>query len=244
MKKVVRILLGLVVLLIILVVAAMLFIGTIVKTGVEKVGPRVAKVSVTLDAAKLSIFNGSGELKGFVIGNPEGYKTPEAIKVGTVSISLVPRSVLQEKKHIRAIKVEGPEITYETDLKGSNLGKIRENVSGSAKQDEQAGTKKEQTTKTKLQVDDFVITGGKVHVAATMVGSYTVPLPEIHLAKLGEGPDGITPAELSEKVLSAVLDATIKAVADNAGKIPDAGKVLGTGAIDQLKKTGSDLLKK
>jgi uncharacterized protein involved in outer membrane biogenesis len=244
MKKAVRIFLGLVLLLVVLVVVAMLFIGTIVKTGVEKVGPRVTKVPVTLDGARLSIFNGSGELKGFVIGNPEGYKTTEAIKVGTVSISLVPRSVLQEKKHIRSIKVEGPEITYETDLKGSNLGKILDNVGGSAKQDEQAGTKKEQTTKTKLQVDDFVITGGKVHATAPMVGSYTVPLPEIHLTKLGEGPDGITPAELSKKVLSAVLDATTKAVAANAGKIPDAGKALGTGAIDQLKKAGSDVLKK
>lgn len=247
MKKIVRILLGLVLVLVLVGVLAFLFIGTIVKAGVERVGPRVAKVPVTLDGATISLFNGNGELKGFVIGNPEGFKSPEAIKVGSVAIALVPKTILADKVVIRSIKIVAPEITYETDLKGSNLGKILDNVGGSAEQDEKAPTKKEQTTKTKLQVDDIVITGGKVHVAAALLGSTTVPLPEIHLTNLGQGPDGITPAELSKQVLKAVLDATVKAVVANAGKLPDAGKALGTGAVDQLKKGGSgigDLFKK
>jgi uncharacterized protein involved in outer membrane biogenesis len=249
-KTLVRILLALVVILILAGVAAILFIGAIVKAGVEKVGPRVTKVPVKLDSATISLLSGNGELKGFVLGNPEGYKSPDAIRVGSVAVSLVPKTVFADKAVIRSIKVVGPEITYETDLtnlKGSNLQKILENVSGSAEQDQKAPTKKEQTTKAKLQVDDVIITGGKVHVTASMLGSTTVPLPEIHLTNLGQGPEGITPAELSKKILNAVLDATVKTVMANAGKLPDAGKALGTGAIDQLKKGGSgvsDLFKK
>jgi uncharacterized protein involved in outer membrane biogenesis len=245
-KGLVRVLLGVVIIVVLLGVAAVLFLGTIVKAGVEKVGPRVAKVPVKLDGAKISLFNGDGELKGFSVGNPAGYKSPEAIKVGSIAVGLVPRSVLSDKVIIRSIRIAAPEITYETDLKGSNLQKILDNVGGSAQQDEKAPTKQEQTTKTKLQVDDLVITGGKVHVAAALVGSTTVPLPEIHLKDLGQGPEGITPAELSKKILSAVLDATTKAVVANVGKLPDAGKAIGTGAVDQLKKAGggvSDLLK-
>jgi uncharacterized protein involved in outer membrane biogenesis len=242
MKKLwVKVLLGLIVLLLVVAVLAFMFIGGIVKAGVERVGPVVTKVSVKLDSANISIFGGSGTLKGFVLGNPEGYKTPQAIKVGKVAVAIAPGSVLKEKKHVKSIVVEGPEITYETDLKGSNLGKILDNVSGAASQDEKAPTKKEQTTKTKLQVDEFVITGAKVTVAANMVGSYTIPLPEIRLSKLGEGPDGITPAELSKQVLNAVLNETTKAVAANAGKLPDAAKALGTGATDQLKKGASGI---
>ena len=223
MKKLVRILLALVLLLIVIGVAAIFFIGSIVKAGVEKVGPRVAKVPVKLDAATISIFGGSGELKGFVIGNPEGYKTPEAIKVGTMSLSIAPASVLAEKKHIRSIKVEGPEITYETEgLKGSNLSKLLDNVRGSEEQDKKAPTKDEQTSKTKLQVDEFVISNAKLHVSAT-AGGYKLPvpqtlaLPEIRLSNLGQGPDGITPAELGTRVLSEIVDAAAKAVAANAG---------------------------
>jgi len=224
------------------VAGSLLFLGPIVKRGVEKVGPMVTKTSVKLDSATLSLLGGSGTLKGFVIGNPEGYKTPEAMKLGSVSLSIAPGSVLKEKKHIRSIKVEGPEITYETDLRGSNLGKLLDNVSGSAEQDKKAPTKDQQTTKTKLQVDEFVLTGAKVHVNASMLGSGTVPLPEIRLKDLGQGPDGITPAELSKRVLAVILDETVKAVAANAINLKEGGKALGTGAIDEVKKGAGGLL--
>src|SRR4051812_2459369 len=227
-KLIVRLFLGLVIVLILVVVGAFLFLGTIVKTGVEKVGPRVTKTSVKLDSANISILSGSGTLKGFVLGNPEGYKTRDAIKVGSIGLSIAPGSVLSEKKHIRSIKVEGAEVTYETDLKGSNLGKLLDNVGGSAEQDKKAPTKKEQTSKTKLQVDEFVITGAKVHVNPSMLGTGTVSLPEIPLSNLGEGPDGITPAELSQKVLNAILNETTKAVTANAAKLTEAGKAIGT----------------
>src|SRR5687768_334798 len=200
-KLIVRIVLGLIILLVLVVAGSLLFLGPIVKRGVEKVGPMVTKTSVKLDSATLSLLGGSGTLKGFVIGNPEGYKTPEAMKLRSVSLSIVPGSVLNEKKHIRSIKVEGPEITYETDLRGSNLGKLLDNVGGSAEQDKKAPTKDQQTSKTKLQVDEFVITGAKVHVNASVLGlqgtayQEAIPLPEIRLKDLGQGPEGITPAE-------------------------------------------------
>jgi len=253
MKRSIRILLAIVILLIVIGVMAILFIGTIVKTVVERVGPVVAKVPVKLDSAAISLFGGTGKLKGLLIGNPEGYKSSQAIKIGTISLALVPSSVLKNKVILHQITVESPEITYETDLKGSNIGKILENVRGAASQDEKAPTKKEQTTKTKLQVDDFLITGARVTVATSLLGGQnaTIPLSDIHLTNLGSGPDGITPAELSTRVLSELLDATTKAVAANATKIgqgvSDAAKSVGTSATDQLKKAGSgvsDLLKK
>lgn len=248
MKKLwVKIFLGLVLLVVLVGVLAFVFLGTIVKTGVEKVGPMVTKVPVKLESANISVFGGSGSLKGFVVGNPEGFKTPQAIKVGQVSLAIAPGSLLSEKKHVRSIIVESPEITYETDLKGSNIGKILDNVSGAASQDEKAPSKEQQTTKTKLQVDEVVITGAKVSVAASMLGSATLPLPEIRLKDLGTGPEGITPAELSKKILSAVLNETTKAVAANAGKLGEGMKALGTSGADQLKKGASgigDLFKK
>jgi uncharacterized protein involved in outer membrane biogenesis len=246
-KRIVQILLGLVALAVVALILTFIFLGTIVKSGVEKVGPMVTKTPVQLDSANISVFGGSGRLKGFVLGNPEGFRSSNAISVGSVELAVAPASLLGEKKHIRVIKIEGPEITYEAGLSGSNLGKLLENVNGSAEQDKKAPSKEQQTTKTKLQVDELVVTGGKVHVVASVLGGTTVPLPEIRLTELGQGADGITPAELADKVLTAVVNATTKAVAANAGKIEDAGKALGTSATDQLKKAGSgvsDLFKK
>lgn len=250
----VKILAVLAVVVIIAVAAGIFFLDGIVQTAVEKVGPVVTKVPVKLKAAKISIFGGSGKLEGFVLGNPEGYKTPEAIKVGSVALALAPMSLLSDKVIVRQVHVEGPEITYETDLKGSNLGKILENLQSTGSTANSGSTTNEQAAApTRLQVGDFVIKGARVHVSTSVLGgkSATLPLPEIHLTALGTGPEGITPAELSKRVLAAVLDATKKVVAEDAAKlgqgVTDGAKALGTSATDTLKKSGSgitDLFKK
>src|SRR5512133_2494882 len=100
----------------------------LVKRGVETVGPRITKVDVKLDAVNLSPFSGSGKIKGLLVGNPEGYKTPSAIKVGSATLGVQPRSLFADKVIINTINVEAPEVTFETDLRGNNLSKILANL--------------------------------------------------------------------------------------------------------------------
>lgn len=250
-KLIVRLVLVVVVLVILALVGVVMFLGPIVKAGVEKVGPRVAKVPVKLDSANISVFSGSGELKGFSLGNPQGYKNPEAIKVGSMSLSIAPGSLLSDKKHIRSIKVESPEINYEADLQGGNLGKILDSVNTTAEADKKTpsgggsgGGSGGSGGGTKLQVDELVITGAKVHVGAAIVGATTVSIPDIRLEKLGEGPDGITPAELSQFVLKLIVAETSKAVAGSTGKLQEALK---SGDTESIKKAATgigDLFKK
>ena len=250
MKKIVVVSLGLVFLaLLVAFVFGFVLLGSVVKAGVEKVGPMVLKVPVKLDGAAVSVFNGKGQLKGFEIGNPEGFKSANAIKVGSVAVAIQPKSVLAEKVVIPSIRVEGPEITYETDLKGSNLAKILENVQAMAgpgkTQPAEPGKKPK-----KLQVDEFLITGGKISVAATMLGGKgaTLPLPEIRLSNMGQGAEGITGAELAEKVLSAVVSGTAKAVAEGGVALAkDSAKALsnvGTNAVTKVGTEGTKALQK
>jgi hypothetical protein len=242
MKKLLGLLIIAVVGLIIIGAATLFYLGPIVKAGVEKVGPQITKVPVKLDGAHISVFSGNGSLKGFVLGNPEGFKTPEAMKVGTVAISLVPKSVMDKKVIVRSIRIEAPEITYEAGLGGSNIGKVLENIQAIASQEKTASTN---TSSKALQVDEFLITGGKINVSATVLGgrSASLPLPEVRLANLGQGPEGITPAELSAKAFGAVVEAAAKAVAGSALNIgkaaSDAAQNIGTDAKDRVKKLGS-----
>lgn len=244
MKKIVVVSLGLVFLaLLVAFVFGFVLLGSVVKAGVEKVGPVVLKVPVKLEGAAVSVFNGKGQLKGFEIGNPEGFKSANAIKVGSVAVAIQPKSVFADKVVIPSIRVDGPEITYETDLKGSNLSKILDNVkamagSGQTQQPAEPGKKAK-----KLQVDEFVITGGKISVAATMLGGKgaTLPLPEIRLANLGQGPEGITGAELAEKVLSAVTAGTVKAVAEGGAALAkDAVSGAANVSTNVLNKAGTE----
>jgi hypothetical protein len=251
MKKwVVRLVLAGILVIVLVLVGALFFLGSIVKKGVERVGPTITKTVVKLDGATLSILSGSGELKGLFVGNPEGFQSQSAIKVGSVSIGVSPGSVFSQKVVVRSIKVVGPEITFEGGLGGNNLSKILANIQGQDEKDKQATTKKEQSSSKKIQVDDILISGGKINVNTSLLGGKgtSLSLPEIHLSNLGQGGDGITPAELSEKILHIVLEDTLKAVAQSGvdlGKdMTGALKNVGGGAGEKVGKGIGDLFKK
>ena len=61
---------------------------------------------------------------------------------------------------------------------------------------------------------------------------------------LGQGPDGITAAELGKRVMSALYEATQKAVTENAAKLGKGGELLKSGAGESIKKGIGDFLKK
>jgi len=247
MKKIIVFgLVGIVVLVIIAGLGVHFFLDSAIKKGVETVGPKLVKVDVKLDGASLSILSGSGTLKGLVVGNPEGFKTASAISVGTASLAVQPGSIFSDKVVIRSVRVEGPEITLETGLHGSNLGKILDNLKAAGGGDKEPEAAKDQKAGKKLQVDEFVITGGKIHVSFVGLAgkTATLPLPEIHLQDLGKGPEGITGTELTRQVLSAVLKGSIDA---SAGAVADLGKDVGKSAVDaagKVTKGIGDLFKK
>jgi uncharacterized protein involved in outer membrane biogenesis len=255
MKKIiVRTVMGVVILAILVFVAIGFFMDGAIKKGVETVGPRLTKTDVKLGEASLSLLSGSGRLTGLVVGNPEGYKTASAISVGQASLAVSPGSLFSDKIVVKSINVQAPEVTFETDLKGNNLSKLlanlQETTGGGAK--EPAPAKEDKTASKKLQVNEFVIAGGKVNVSVTALGgtSATVPLPEIRLADLGTGPEGITVAELSQRVLRIVLEkaaeAAASSVTDLSKQIPNLTKDLdkaAAGATEKVTKGLGDLLK-
>jgi len=257
MKKLaIRLLIALLVLIVLAVLAARFFLDGAIRRGVETVGPMVTKVDVKLAGVSLSLLSGSGKITGLVVGNPEGYKTPSAIQVGSASLAVQPGSIFSDKVVIRSVDVQAPEITFETDLKGNNLSKIIANVdetTGGADKAKPSDPTQKKASK-KLQVDDFRITGGKIHVSVTALGgqSVTVPLPEIHLTGLGQGPEGITAAELTKTVLHSIEKESIKAA---SGTVTDLSKQaanqltkgLGTnatGAVESVTKGIGGLFKK
>lgn len=249
MKTGLKVVIVLVILLIVGLVIAFLSLDRIVHKGIETVGPAVAKVEVKVKDVKLSPFSGSGKIGGLLVGNPPGFKTAAAIQVGSVGVKVVPTSVMGDKMVVNYVRMEGPEITFEGDLKGNNLSKILENVQGT--EEKAPATKEEQKAKSrKLQVDEFLLTGAKVHVSSALLGgkTATVSIPEIHLTNLGQGPDGITPAELTKRVLKEVIDGTLKSIGSNVGdltkEVTGGLKNVSTNAVEKATKSIGDLFNK
>ncbi|MDB6057964.1 MAG: uncharacterized protein JWO95_1808 [Verrucomicrobiales bacterium] len=241
MKKIViRIVLALVILLIVVVGACWMFLGAIVTKGVNTVGPVVTKTDVKLGSATVSILSGSATLHNLFVGNPEGYTTPSAITADKISVSLKPMSIFGDKIIVQSVNVIAPDITVEGGITKNNLTKIMDNTQGSADQAESKKNEPKSEKKTpeekaarKIEVDDFLITGAKVHYNGTLTGGKTItlPIPDIHLQNLGTGPDGITAADLTKQVMNAVTAQVIPALAKSVGD-------LGKGATGLLKDAG------
>lgn len=243
---------GILLLLVIGVVVAGFFLGSIVKVGMEAVGPKITQTSLKVDSVSVSLLGGSAGVNGLVLGNPEGFKTAQAISVGKAAVSVAPMSILSDKVVIRSVEVRNAEITFEGSPFGANnLNKIMDNVNaiaggGKTATNAPAPAGAQKPAK-KLEVDDFLITGAKVHVSLTGMGGkeMTLPLPDIHLTDLGKGGDGITPAELTKEVLGQITSATLKAVGSavtDLGKgATDAAKTAGKTVGDSVNKIGKGL---
>jgi hypothetical protein len=237
-----------VILLVLVVVAAIVlgfFLNPIVIKSVETVGPKITKTSITLDAVDLSLLTGSAKVKGLAVGNPEGYKTPNAINVGTIAVGVDPFSVLSDKIVVHSLHVETPEITFEGGLGGNNLSKILDNVNATAQNGGPVSTNAAGQAKPskKIEVDDLLISGAKVHVLLTELGGreMSLTLPDIHLTDLGKGGDGLTATDLTRRVLQEIVTATVKAIASNSANLGKSAEKLiqgtgknGGGGLDKI----------
>jgi uncharacterized protein involved in outer membrane biogenesis len=237
------------------ILAVTLFLDSAIKKGVETIGPQLTKVDIKLDSVRLSILSGGGTVKGLVVGNPDGYKTPQAINVGHASLSMSPGSLLSDKIVVKSVRVDVVELTFEGGLTGNNLSKILDNVSaatgGGSGAKPEPGSPQEAQPGKKLQVDDFLVTGAKVNVSLTGMGgkSVTVPLPDVHLTNLGQNPDGITSAELTKVVLNEVIKTAIKVASSDTVKdltkgLTDAAGKAASDTVEKATKGVTDLFKK
>ncbi|MBM3845356.1 MAG: AsmA family protein [Verrucomicrobia bacterium] len=231
-KKVIFIAAGTVLALILIgIFVAAANLGTLIKHGVEEFGPKVTQTSIKLNSVSVSLFGGSAEMKGLLLGNPTGYKAPNALEAERIAVRLSPGSLRSDKVVIQSIVVEGAQLHVEGSASGNNFTKIQSNVeafAGSAPPTDNKAAKK-------LQVDELVLKNCKLHLSLGLLGGKTIatPLPDIRLTDLGQGPEGITPAELIKRVLGSMTGG----IGSAAGQaIKDAAKDIGKGAAESVDK--------
>ena len=129
MKKLVMIVAGLFVVgVVVLVLSLSTIVSSSIKFGVEEFAPVFTGAPVALEEVDISIFSGTGSLKGLVVGNPEGFVTDCAIKLGEAAISIDVGTITSDVIVINEILIDGPEITYEGTMDTSNIKAILANI--------------------------------------------------------------------------------------------------------------------
>jgi hypothetical protein len=206
-----------------------------------------------VDDVGISIFSAEAKLKKFFLGNPTGFKSPSAMKVGSVYVDVDEGSLTKDTIIIKKIEVVGPEITYEKRGKTDNFKSILNNVQKNVPKGEPA--KKEPAKKEpakegpgkQLIINDFILKNGKVNLAVEMPGGVLgdqeikADLPDIHLKDIGKKKGGASPAEVAKEIFAALYG---KITSPNVmGALNDQLKKLGGVGVETIEKTAKEGLK-
>ena len=241
MKKV---LIGVAVIVVVVAIAVYWFVGnldSLVKTAIETYGSDITKTEVTLDKVELSPTSGAGSLSGLTMGNPAGFESDHAFKLGQVSVALDTESIGGDTIVIKEVVIAAPSVTYEIGSAGSNIDAIRKNVEAYTGGGSSGGDQKESDVK--LVIENLYIRDGNVNVSASALGgkSLGAPLPAIHLKDIGKKSGGASPGEVTNQIIKAVSSGATQAV----GTL-NLDKVLGgaTGVAKDAVEKGKGALEK
>lgn len=241
--KIWKVLVALLVVIILLFAGTLFFINNILKSAVEKVGSMVTDTDVKVKNIDLSFRKGELLINDFVVGNPEAYKTDNALSLSKIYVALEPKSIFSDTIRIKEIIIEDPSLTYEVGLGNSNLGTILENVNSFAgadddKKDKADKDKKADKGSKKVVIEHVLVQGGKINLSAKLLGGNALPvsLPKVELNDIGkESENGTDFIEAYALIFREMLQGAVKAAASS-------GKDILKGGADILKKSGKEAL--
>lgn len=237
---IVRIILGILVVLVILVVAALFFIDTLAKNALEKGAPLILGTNASVERIHIEPLKGRVEITNLIVENPsDSYSSEYAIKLGDIIADVDISTVTKHKIRIEEMFLKDVDIVYETNVINSNLQEILDNVKKldtAEKKEKQEEEKSGEEDKEKtLQVD--VIELSSVGVTVQAKGAATglpIKVTIDPMTNLGMDEEGITPVGLTLRILGAIVTTAIKtaggSVGDAAAAIGDATSAAVAGA--------------
>ena len=224
-KRIVRFLLGIVIILIVLVSVCLFLIDSLAKSGVEKGTAYALDVETRLDDMDLSLLRGHVMMDGLNIANPQGFTSNHLMRSGRFDLEVQPASLLSDTVEVKRFELDGLDINIEQQLKGSNISKIFSNLkrfAGDKEKVPQTDEDDREGSGKKIKLDRIVIRNvvAHFHLLAELApsGPLTVRVPEISLENVSSADSpALRVSELVAKLLPAVLKSVIE---QGEGTIP------------------------
>ena len=218
---------------IILLIIVLLSLSFIIKNGIQHVGPIITGVPMSVKYVAFNPFEGAMTIKDLIVGNPQGYSSPYAVKLGHFHLDIGMKSLFSKKVLIERIEVKGVELNYETSLLlKNNIQEIQDNVNklaGENQKQEKAPENKDQKQEKApgqkpLQIDYLELRDitAWVIMKGTPAKAPLIVAP-IVMTQLGTGEDGITSVMVINDVLVSMItsvtkligiDAAVKSISD------------------------------
>lgn len=220
----------------------------LVQQAVEKYGSQITQANVTLGEVEISPTSGAGALRRLTVGNPAGFKTPNAFKLGEVKIAVDLKTITDTVLLIKEITIVAPEITYEVAANGSNFDALQRNVEsyiaahgGDRESASDDGANDDDDDEKKLIIERLNVRGARVIVSATALDGKTLSanLPAIELRDIGKQAGGAKPGEIVELILAEIKSQ----IGQSVGSLDPQALLesLGAGELGQkLRESGGD----
>ena len=206
-------------------------LDSLVAGAIENVGSEVTGVPVRVSGVSISIKEGTGEIRGLTIGNPDGFKSDHALRLNSIRMTLDTSTITSDPVRIKQISVEGSDLVAEVTVgSGINLAKISDNLkSGGGGSEPSAG----ESSGPKLVIEQFDFTNAAMTVKTPVSQDKSQKLGDVHVRNIGEGSGGATPAQVGVQLLGPVLQEAVKAARKEAGNLGVEGYK--EGAMDKIK---------
>lgn len=212
-------------------------VDLIVKFAVEHYAPDIAGVAVKVGDVSISPRDGRGSVKNVEIGNPPGFSSARAAKLGEISVWIDPLTVTDPVVYIHELTIESPFIAYEKGDKGTNLEAIQKRIDGYVKANAPADGAPSAggiAIRHKFIVGKLTIRGAKVTMTNPGLKGQgiTFDLPDIELHDIGKRDNGLTASQVANVVASTLISKIAQRLLTNLELLRQGGV---EGAIDALK---------
>ena len=182
-------------------------LDSVVQRGIAHYGSQMTQARVSVDAVEIRSTDGVGTIRGLTVGNPSGFRTPHALKVGVIEVALDLRTLPDSVVVIKRIVIDAPDVIYEKGETLTNFDALLRNLTQAV-----GASSSSPTTDTatdggrRLIVDELVIRNARAQASASALGGRTVSarLPDVVLRDLGRQQGGLTPAQLGQIVARAI----------------------------------------
>jgi len=204
---------------IVLLIVLLLSLPFIIKNGIYHAGPLITGVPMEIKHVAFNPFEGTLTIKDFIVGNPQGYSSPYAVKLGHLHVDVGMKTLFSKKLLLERIEVHGVELNYETALVTTNIGEIQDHVNKLAGSDKKGtSTKEEKAAEGKpLQINHLELKDitAWVIVKGTKAQAPLIVAP-IVMTNLGTGENGVSSVMVINDVLVSIITSVTKLIGVDA----------------------------
>lgn len=208
MSKILKVILGVVGVTLLLLVGAGVYLSRnlpqIIKDVVESQAPQITGTDVTLAGVQIIYGTGRVIVQDLVIKNPVGFRSSHAFWLNKLVIQINIPSVFEDVLVIDELAIEKANIIAEQT--GSSLETNLQVIANSSKNtgDRSKKASTSETPAKKIIIREFRFTGNSIDLISQQWGNRTIPVPDLILKDIGAKEGGLTPDQLSQRIIKMV----------------------------------------